>query len=188
MSPFRHLQSANVVDAQMCSKEKLIDQHANATERRGHLGQNKAAQKPWPFGRNHLRRLVTRLQTYKCADILWANLTNPSRELSERSTPPSRMRHQKAYCVCRQIHAKRQQHTTQCRHAPASRLRTSARVPSADAVRGSRSQLIVLFRTGHLSAPTPWTQVQPGFNVWGLAHWSAFAIYCHGLYRSMIET
>ena len=38
MSPFRHLQSANVVDAQMCSEEKLIDQHANATERRGHLG------------------------------------------------------------------------------------------------------------------------------------------------------
>ena len=37
-TPFRHLQSANVVDAQMCSKEKLIDQHANATERRGHLG------------------------------------------------------------------------------------------------------------------------------------------------------
>ena len=35
---------------------------------------------------------------------------------------------------------------TQCRQAPASRLRTSARVPSADAVRGSMSQLIVLFQ------------------------------------------
>jgi hypothetical protein len=45
-----------------------------------------------------------------------------------------------------EIMPKRQQHTTQCRQAPASRLRTSARVPSADAVRGSRSQLIVLFQ------------------------------------------
>jgi hypothetical protein len=38
LSPFRHLQSANVVDAQMCSRQILIDQYANATERRGHLG------------------------------------------------------------------------------------------------------------------------------------------------------
>ena len=39
LSPsFRHLQSASVLDTQMFSVRLLIDQHANATERRGHLG------------------------------------------------------------------------------------------------------------------------------------------------------
>jgi hypothetical protein len=41
---------------------------------------------------------------------------------------------------------KRQPATTQCRQAPASRLRASARVPSADAARGSTSQLSVVFQ------------------------------------------
>ncbi len=36
--PFRHLQNASGVDTQVFSVRKLIDQHANATERRGHLG------------------------------------------------------------------------------------------------------------------------------------------------------
>ena len=36
--PFRHLQSASDVGAQMFSRQMLIDQDANATERRGHLG------------------------------------------------------------------------------------------------------------------------------------------------------
>ena len=36
--PFRHLQSASDVGAQMFSRQMLIDQHVNATERRGHLG------------------------------------------------------------------------------------------------------------------------------------------------------
>ena len=36
--PFRHLQSASVLDTQMFSVRLLINQHANATERRGHLG------------------------------------------------------------------------------------------------------------------------------------------------------
>ena len=36
--PFGHLQSADVVGAQRVSRQMLIDQHANATERRGHLG------------------------------------------------------------------------------------------------------------------------------------------------------
>ncbi len=33
-----HLQSAGVVDTQIFSVRKLMNQHANATERRGHLG------------------------------------------------------------------------------------------------------------------------------------------------------
>ena len=37
-TPFRHLQSANDLGAQIFSRQMLIDQHANATERRGHLG------------------------------------------------------------------------------------------------------------------------------------------------------
>ncbi len=36
--PFRHLQSASVVGAQICSRRMLMNQHTNATERRGHLG------------------------------------------------------------------------------------------------------------------------------------------------------
>jgi hypothetical protein len=35
--PFRHLRSASVVVAQLCPCRKSINQHANATERRGHL-------------------------------------------------------------------------------------------------------------------------------------------------------
>jgi hypothetical protein len=66
----------------------------------------------------------------------------PEREVD----PPSSIRHQSHLMPFVEIMPKRQQHTTQCRQAPASRLRTSARVPSADAVRGSRSQLIVLFQ------------------------------------------
>ena len=36
--PFRHLQSASVLDTQMFSVRLVKNQHANATERRGHLG------------------------------------------------------------------------------------------------------------------------------------------------------
>jgi hypothetical protein len=35
--PFRHLRSASVVSAQLCPCRKSINQHANATERRGHF-------------------------------------------------------------------------------------------------------------------------------------------------------
>jgi hypothetical protein len=101
----------------------------------------------------------------------------PEREVD----PPSSIRHQSHLMPFVEIMPKRQQHTTQCRQAPASRLRTSARVPSADAVRGSMSQLRVLFQDRAFECstfsenPSPSTQVQPGFNVWVLG-----APCCHG--------
>ena len=82
----------------------------------------------------------------KPAETVSAESCHTSMQPEREFDPPSSIRHQSHLMPFVEIMPKRQQHTTQCRQEPASRLRTSARVPSADAVRGSRSQLIVLFQ------------------------------------------
>ncbi len=111
----------------------------------------KAAQKPWAFGRIHLR-LVTRLQTCKCADVLVPNLTNPSRELSERSThlPGCAIKKPIAFVVKSMRNGSNTPH-----NADRSPRVGSGRPPGCPqrtpcGVRGRI--LLFCFRTGHLSA------------------------------------
>ncbi len=100
--PFRHLQSASVVGAQICSCRMLMNHHANATERRGHLGlkrrksfERSAASYSPPAGGS-----TPDLNTRRCSR---ADFYQLSIRTERGVDPPSRIRHQKALAVSAEI-------------------------------------------------------------------------------------